>query len=93
MKGARTPKQNFKLHDYVALKINREDKANSLHPNVLLGKIEELEKDYTKISTKFGLISTYISTNRLSKIEKPNISFEHSKEITLTKAWKMASEQ
>lgn len=38
MKEARPPKQNFKLHDYVALKINREDKANPLHPNVLLDR-------------------------------------------------------
>ena len=34
MKEARPPKQNFKLDDYVTLKINSEDKANPLHPNV-----------------------------------------------------------
>jgi len=52
---ATPPKQNFKLHDYVALKIKREDKANPLHPNVLIGQIEAFEKkNYTKISTKFG---------------------------------------
>ena len=70
-----------------ALKINKMEKDTPLHPNVLLAQIEELEGDCAKIITKFG----FITTSRLSKIEKKetNILFHNSKEITLTRAYKI----
>ena len=42
MKEARPQKQKFNLKDYVALKINKEDKETPLHPNVLFAQIVEL---------------------------------------------------
>ena len=79
-------KKKFKLQDYVALKINKMEKETPLRPNVLLAQIEELEGDCAKIITKFG----FITTSRLSKSET-NILFHNSKEITLKRAYKMAS--
>ena len=66
----------------MALKINKMEKETPLHPNVLLAQIGELEGDCAKIITKFG----FITTSRL-------IFFDKSKEITLTRAYKMASDQ
>ena len=57
-KEARPKKQMYELQDYVALKINREDKETPLHPNVLLAQIVELEGNYAKIIAKLGFIST-----------------------------------
>lgn len=92
MKEARPSKEKFEVNDYVSLKISKVDKT-PLHPNVLLGQIIELEKDYARIVTKFGVISTYISQSRLTKTRKPNITFDSSKQITLTAASKMADQQ
>ena len=83
-------KKKFELQDYLVLKINKMEKETPLHPNVLLAHIEELEGDCAKIIQKFG----FITTSRLSKIEsKKHILFHNSKEITLTRANKMASNQ
>ena len=38
----------------VSIKIDPVDKISPLHPNVLIGKITEVENDYAKIVTKFG---------------------------------------
>ena len=51
----------------VSIKIDQVDKTSPLHPNVLIGKITEVERNYAKIVTKFGRLKTYISTNRLNK--------------------------
>ena len=48
------------------LKINKMEKETPFHPNVLLAQIVELEGDCAKVITKFG----FITTNRLSKIQK-----------------------
>ena len=69
VKEARTQKQKFKLEDYVALEINKEDKETPLYPNVLFAQIVELEKDYAKLITKYGFMATFMSLNRLSKIK------------------------
>ena len=60
-KGKKTKK--FELQDYVTLKINQMEKEASLHPNVLLAQIVELEGDCAKIITKFG----FLTIKRLGK--------------------------
>ena len=76
MKLSRNKLRSFKVEDYVTIKIDKVDKTTPLHPNVILGKIINMENDYAKVVTTFGIISTYISTNRLNKctsIVKQNI--------------------
>lgn len=61
-------KNYFKVNDTVAIKIDKVDKTLPLHPNVLIGKGLQVENNYTKVVTRQGIISTFISTNRLNKI-------------------------
>ena len=93
MKSARPSVKKFEVNDYACVKIDRIDKTTALHPNVLFGKIAEMENTYARIATKFGLITTLISPSRLTKCWRPNIAFETTKEITFTAACKMAMEQ
>ena len=72
------------LMNNVSIKIDPVDKISPLHPNVLIGKITEVENDYAKIVTKFGRLKTYISTNRLNKCTEANIQLEFSTEITFS---------
>ena len=44
----------FKVGDVVSIKIDRVDKTSLFHPNMLLGKITELENQYARVVTKFG---------------------------------------
>ena len=81
MKLTRNQPSSFKVDDYVTIKIDKVDKTTPLHPNVLLGKIISMENDYAKVVTKFDVISTYISTNRLNKCTRTNIVFDLSKKI------------
>ena len=74
-KAARLSVKKFEINDYVCVKINKVDKCNPLHPNVLFGKITEIEKTYVRLATKFGLITTLISPSRSTKCWKPNINF------------------
>ena len=67
MKLSRNKQRSFKVEDYVTIKIDKVDKTTLLHPNVILGKIINMENDYAKVVTTYGIISTYISTNRLNK--------------------------
>ena len=53
----------FSIGEHVAIKINKVDKISPLHPNVLIGKMTEVQNDYAKVVTKFGIINTSISTN------------------------------
>ena len=64
-------KEKFELQDYVALKFNKRETETPLYPNVLLAQIVELEGDCAKIIIKFG----FITTKRLSKIKKTQISY------------------
>ncbi|XP_048590624.1 uncharacterized protein LOC125573852 [Nematostella vectensis] len=89
MKETRPRKLNFQENDYVSVKINVVDKG-PLHPNSLLAKIIEKANDNARIVTKFGVIDSLISLNRLNKIAKPNIVFDYSTEVSLTRASKMA---
>ena len=58
MKPTRPSVKKFQVNDYVCVKI---DKSTALHPNVLFGKIVDMENTYARVATKFGLISTLIS--------------------------------
>ena len=49
-------KAPFKIDDMVAIKIDRVDKTSPVHPNMLLGKIMEIRKNYAKIVTPQGII-------------------------------------
>ena len=84
----------FDIDDYVSVKIDPVDKASPLHPNVLFGKVISVESNnYVRIATKYGKISTLISPARLLKCSKPNMQFDTTKDITFTKACKMAHNQ
>ena len=67
MKKARGKPSLFRVDEMVGIKIDKVDKTSPLHPNVLIGKILHIENNYTKVATNHGIISTFISTNRLSK--------------------------
>ena len=90
MKLSRNKPSSFKVDDYVAIKIDKVDKTTPLHPNIILRKILSMENDYAKVVTKFGVISTYISTNRLNKCTRTNIVFDFSKEIPFSTVSKKA---
>ena len=75
------------------IKIDKVDKFSPLHPNVLLGKVTEVEKNYAKIVPKFGFISTYNSTSRLNKCAQTSINFNYTKQVTFSSACKMAVSQ
>ena len=49
-------KAPFKIDDMVVIKIDRVDKTSPVHPNMLLGKMMEIRKDYAKIVTRKGII-------------------------------------
>ena len=69
MRKSRNKVEDFKIDEFVSIKTDKVDKTSPLHPNVLLGKVTEVVDNYAKIVTKFGIISTYISTSRLSKCD------------------------
>ena len=93
MKAARPSVKKFEINDYVCVKIDKVDKCNPLHPNVLFGKITEIENTYVQLATKFGLITTLISPSRLTKCWKPNITFNSTKQLTFPAACKLAMDQ
>ena len=41
----------YKVHDMVLIKIDRVDKKSPFHPNLLLGKVLEIENNYVKVAT------------------------------------------
>ena len=86
----------FKIDDFVSIKIDKVDKTSPLHPNLLLGKVTEVENNnyyYTKIVTEFGIISTYISTTGLNKGTQTSVNFDYTKKITFSSSCKMAVNQ
>ena len=86
MKESRKRGPKFHVDECVSIKIDPVDKISPLHPNVLIGKITEVENDYTKIVTKLGRLKTYISTDRLNKSTTTNIQLDLSTEITFSAA-------
>ena len=93
MKESRNKVDRFKIDDFVCIKIDKVDKSSPLHPNVLLGKVMEVEKNYATIVIKFGIISTSISTSRLNKCTQTSVSFDDTKQISFSSARKMAVNQ
>ena len=94
MKASRVKVDKFKIDNFIPIKIDKVDKTPPLHPNLLLGKVTEIENNnYTKIVTKFGIISTYVSTTRLNKCTQTSVNFDYTKEITFSSACKMAVNQ
>lgn len=92
-KESRGRVNKFKIGDFVAIKIDKVDKTSPLHPNVLLGKVIEVQESYSKVVTKFGVISTYISSNRLNKRTETSVQFDYNNTITFSSACKMAINQ
>lgn len=90
MKKARGKPSLFRVDEIVAIKIDKVDKTSPLHPNVLIGKILHIENNYTKVVTSHGIISTFISTNRLNKCTATSNVFDYSKEISFSSACKQA---
>lgn len=43
--------EDFKIYEFVSIKIDKVDKTSPLHPNVLLGRVTEVDKNYAKIVT------------------------------------------
>ena len=41
----------YKVDDMVLIKIDRVDKKSPFHPNLLLGKVLEIENNYVKVAT------------------------------------------
>ena len=93
MKESRGRVNKFKIGDVVAIKIDKVDKTSLLHPNVLLGKVIEVQESYSKVVTKFGVIATYISTNRLNKCTETSVQFDYNSTITFSSACKKAISQ
>ena len=93
MKLSRNKQRSFKVEDYVTIKIDKVDNTTPLHPSVILGKLINMENDYAKVVTMFGIISTYISTNRLNKCTRTNVLFDYTKEIPFSTASKQAISQ
>ena len=83
----------FKEGDTASIKIDRADKKNPLHPNMLFGKILNFSNNYATVVTQFGRIKGTISASRLYPCTATNITFDNSKEITFTAARKSATAQ
>ena len=84
-------KAPFKIDNMVAIKIDRVDKTSPVHPNMLLGKIMEIRKDYAKIVTPQGIIKGFISFSRLYPSTSRNVTVDYCKEISFTAACKQAN--
>ena len=83
----------FKVGDVASIKIDKVDKAAPFHPNMLLGKITQIENKYARVVTKFGNFLSLISPKRLMKCIATNLQFDDSKEISFTMACKQANLQ
>ena len=92
-KKAEQKSSQFKVGDVVSIKIDKVDKQSTFYPNMLLGKITELENDYARVVTRFGKIQTLISPSRLHLCTATNLTFDFSKEISFTSACKQANFQ
>ena len=93
MKESRGRVNKFKIGDFVVIKIDKVDKTSPLHSNVLLGIVIEVQESYSKVVTKFGVISTYNSTNRLNKCTETSVQFDYNNTITFSSACKKAISQ
>ena len=74
----------------IAIKINRVNKTSPLHPNMLLGKICELEYTSAKVVTEYGKITGLISTTKIYPCTTTNIKLDYTKELAFSAACKAA---
>ena len=84
-------KAPFKIDDMAAIKIDRVDKTSPVHPNMLLGKIMGIGKDYAKIVTPQGIIKGFISFSTLYPCTSRNVTADYCKDISFTAACKQAN--
>ena len=59
-------KMSFKVDDLVAIKIHKADKVSNLHANMLIAKILEIDSNYVKVVTQYGIIKGQIASCRLN---------------------------
>ena len=59
-------KKVYKVDDMVSIKIDRVDNKFPFHPNLLLGKMLEIENDYVKVVTPFGRIALEVPDGEIS---------------------------
>ena len=83
-------KKVYKVDDMVSIKIDRVDKKSPFHPNLLLGKVLEIENNYVKVVTPFGRIKGFIAPSRLFPCTATNVKLDYEKEISFTGACKLA---
>ena len=83
----------FKVGDVVSIKIDKVDKPSPFYPNMLFGKITELENHYARVVTRFGKVQTLISPSMLNLCTATNLIFDYFKEISFTSACKQANFQ
>ena len=76
----------------VSIKIDRVDKTSSLHPNIMLGKIAELDNDYAHVGTKLGKTRTLMSPTRLYGCAATNLQFDYTTELLFSSACKKAND-
>ena len=88
---SQSSKAPFKVDDMVAIKIDRVDKTSPVNPNMLLGKVMEIRKDYAKIATPQGIIKGFISFSRLYPCTSRNVTVDYCKDISFTAACKQAN--
>ena len=82
----------FKISDMVAIKINKVDKINTFHPNMLLGQIIEIEESgYVRIVTQYGKVNTVITPWRFYPYIATNVKLDFSTKTSFTAACKKAS--
>ena len=80
------------MSDMVAIKINKVDKINPFHPNMLLGQIIEIEKSgYVRIVTEYGKVNTLITPSRFYPCIATNAKLDFSTKTSFTAACKKAS--
>ena len=72
-------KAPFKIDDMIAIKIDRVDKTSPVHPNMLLGRIMEIRKNYAKIFTPQGIIKGFISFSKLIPCTSRNVTVDYCK--------------
>ena len=92
-KKADKKSSQFKVGDVVSIKIDKVDKRSRFDPNMLLGKITEIENQYARVVTRFGKIQSLISPTRLNLCTATNLSFDYTKDVSFTSACKQANLQ
>ena len=83
-------KRLYKVGEMVSIKIDRVDKKSPMHPNLLLGKVIEVQNNYVQVVTPFGRIKGLIAPSRLFPCTATNVKLDYEKEISFTGACKLA---